>query len=35
MQISYSSSSSFLHDDINHYTHFSGFMLEEEIAATL
>ncbi len=27
--------SSTLHDNINHYTHFTGFMLEEEIVASL
>jgi hypothetical protein len=30
-----SSSSSYLYDDIYHYTHFMGFMLEEEIGASL
>ncbi len=36
MQISYtSSSSSFLYDSSNHHTHFTGFMLEEEIVASL
>ena len=35
MQISYYGSSSYLYDDGNHYTHFTGFMLEEEIAASL
>ncbi len=33
--IDYSSSSSFLYDNINHLTHFTGFMLEEEIVASL
>ncbi len=27
--------SSFLHDDSRHFTHFTGFMLEEEIVASL
>jgi hypothetical protein len=31
----YPGSSSFLYDDGGHYTHFTGFMLEEEIAASL
>jgi hypothetical protein len=36
VQISYSGSSSYLSDDnISHFTHFTGFMLEEEIAAPL
>ncbi len=35
MQISYYGSSSYLYDDGNHYTHFTGFLLEEEIAASL
>jgi hypothetical protein len=35
MQISYSSSSSSLYDNDYHYTHFTGFILEEEIVATL
>jgi hypothetical protein len=30
-----SSSSSFLYDGSGHFTHFTGFMLEEEIAASL
>jgi hypothetical protein len=30
-----SGSDSFLHDNSNHYTHFTGFMLEEEIVASL
>ncbi len=33
--IDYSGSSSYLHDDGNHRTHFTGFMLEEEIGASL
>jgi hypothetical protein len=28
-------SGSYLYDDGNHYTHFTGFMLEEEVFATL
>jgi hypothetical protein len=32
---SYSRSSSYLHDDSRHFTHFTGFMLEEEIVASL
>jgi hypothetical protein len=36
MQISYWDSSSFLYDlNGSHYTHFTGFMLEEEIGASL
>jgi hypothetical protein len=36
MQIEYyGSSSSYLHDNGNHHTHFTGFMLEEEIVASL
>jgi hypothetical protein len=35
VEISYSSSSSYLVDSGNHYTHFTGFMLEEEIVASL
>jgi hypothetical protein len=35
MQISYSGSSSYLYGGYNHYTHFTGFMLEEEIGASL
>ncbi|XP_046637880.1 uncharacterized protein LOC124316155 isoform X3 [Daphnia pulicaria] len=35
MQISYSSSSSFMYDNIDHRTHFTGFMLDEEIVASL
>jgi hypothetical protein len=31
----YSGTSSYLYDDIRHYTHFTGFMLEEEIVASL
>ena len=33
--IYYGSSSSFLFDNGNHHTHFTGFMLEEEIVASL
>jgi hypothetical protein len=35
MEISYSSDYSYLHDNANHWTHFTGFMLEEEIVASL
>jgi hypothetical protein len=35
VQISYSGSDSFLKDDQEHFTHFTGFMLEEEIVASL
>jgi hypothetical protein len=35
MQIAYSGTSSFLYDSSNHHTHFTGFMLEEEIVASL
>jgi hypothetical protein len=36
LQIWYSDvSSSYLFDDIDHHTHFTGFLLEEEIAASL
>jgi hypothetical protein len=35
VQISYSGSSSYLHDCSRHFTHFTGFMLEEEIAESL
>ena len=35
MQISYSGSSSYLYDNSRHQTHFTGFMLEEEIGASL
>jgi hypothetical protein len=31
VQIEWIASSMFLHDNDNHYTHFTGFMLEEEI----
>jgi hypothetical protein len=31
----YSGSSSFLYDNSDHFTHFTGFMLEEEIGASL
>jgi hypothetical protein len=34
VQIYYSGSDSYLFDSIFHYTHFTGFMLEEEIAAS-
>jgi hypothetical protein len=35
MQIDYSDSAAYLFDSVNHYTHFTGFMLEEEIVASL
>jgi hypothetical protein len=35
VQINYYGSSSFLYDSGNHYTHFTGFMLEEEIVTSL
>ncbi len=36
VQIDYSGTSSYLYDtSYNHFTHFTGFMLEEEIAASL
>ncbi len=36
VEISYTSgSSSYLYDNSGHYTHFTGFMLEEEIVASL
>ncbi len=35
VQIGYSGSSSYLHDDSYHRTHFTGFMLEEEIVSSL
>ncbi len=35
VQIEYTLAGEFLFDDINHRTHFTGFMLEEEIAAFL
>jgi hypothetical protein len=33
--IEYLGTSSYLHDDSRHFTHFTGFMLEEEIVASL
>ncbi len=33
--IEYLGTSSYLHDDNRHFTHFTGFMLEEEIVASL
>jgi hypothetical protein len=35
VQIDYTGSESSLHDSSNHTTHFTGFMLEEEIVASL
>ncbi len=35
MKIGFSDSAAYLWDSHNHYTHFSGFMLEEEIVAAL
>ncbi len=35
VEINYYGSDSYLYDNGNHYTHFTGFMLEEEIAASL
>jgi hypothetical protein len=35
VEILYSGSSSYLYDNYAHHTHFTGFMLEEEIAASL
>ncbi len=35
VQIKFNGSSSHLFDSVNHYTHFTGFMLEEEIVASL
>jgi hypothetical protein len=35
LTIVYSGKSSYLHDNEYHHTHFTGFMLEEEIAASL
>jgi hypothetical protein len=35
VQISYLSSGAYLHDDNFHHTHFTGFMLEEEIVESL
>jgi hypothetical protein len=35
VQFTYTGTSSYLYDDIYHSTHFTGFMLEEEIAASL
>jgi hypothetical protein len=35
VQIGYSGSDSYLYDDRYHWTHFTGFMLEEEIVASL
>ncbi len=34
VEIYYSGNSSYLYDDIYHVTHFTGFMLEEEIVAS-
>jgi hypothetical protein len=35
VQISFYGTDSYLFDSVNHYTHFTGFMLEEEIVASL
>jgi hypothetical protein len=35
VQINYYGSPSYLHEDSHHFTHFTGFMLEEEIAESL
>jgi hypothetical protein len=35
VQIAYSGTSSYLYDDSRYFTHFTGFMLEEEIVASL
>ncbi len=35
VQINYSGTSMYLYDSENHRTHFTGFMLEEEIVASL
>jgi hypothetical protein len=35
MEIFYQSTEAYLYDDGYHYTHFTGFMLEEEIVASL
>ncbi len=35
LEIRWQSTTTFLYDDSNHYTHFTGFMLEEEIVASL
>ncbi len=35
LQIDYQSTGAFLYDDSDHYNHFTGFMLEEEIVASL
>jgi hypothetical protein len=35
VQINHHGSSSYLHEDVHRYTHFTGFMLEEEIVAAL
>jgi hypothetical protein len=35
VQIAYSGTSSYLEDSSSRYTHFTGFMLEEEIVASL
>ncbi len=35
MKINYPGSSSYLLDNIDHFTHFTGFLLEEEIGASL
>jgi hypothetical protein len=35
MQITWMSSGTYLYDDVNHLNHFTGFMLKEEIVASL
>ena len=35
LEIFYQSTEAYLYDDGYHYTHFTGFMLEEEIVASL
>jgi hypothetical protein len=35
LEINYQSTGAFLHDSNNHHTHFTGFMLEEEIVMSL
>ena len=35
LQIDYQSTGAFLYDDSDHWNHFTGFMLEEEIVASL
>jgi hypothetical protein len=35
LEIAGKSENAFLHDDDRHFTHFTGFMLEEEVSASL